>query len=202
MKKIIIPIILSCMLLLSGCFMNETIEYYGMVTTDYDLDDAYEMIAAGDAVVAEMSLKETVTREEYAQFFLDLVDIYVNNPYSFNLFFPTEDIEGLEDGTIATTTLRDDVFCPTIFHEGMEISQAYVDTDTYEMEVFGSSFLVIEMIYTGDNELFQDFKKTYVYRKNLEYTWDFYAIGDNAIYIGEDYSPTMLPLKEDSGIGE
>lgn len=199
--KKIVSLLLICVLSFSGCMLDGEIEYYGIVTTDFDIEEAIEIISKGDKVVAEMSLNDVITRDEYGIFFNQLVDIYVNNPYGFELFFPTEHISGLEKGTILETYVRQDVFCPTIFHEGMEILEAYVDTETYEAEIFSSSFLVIEMIYTGENELFEDFQKTYVYRKNYEDGWDFYAIGGNAVYIGDEYPPNVLPFKENSGIG-
>ncbi len=132
------------------------------------------MVKQGDSIIAEMALRDTVTRTEFGDYMQRLEDIYGDNMKWAELFFKNEEYENSE---VDTLTLRKDMFYPTLLHQGIEVFSAKVENSYYDNDFFDQSFLTVRIAYSGDDSKLKDWYREYLYTKNTDGRWKFYGFG-------------------------
>ena len=196
MKKNLLFYIIICIPLIFCSCTNtgKKIEPLRTESVDFDLDKARQMIEKGDRILTDISLNETVSREEFEQFLTDLEEAYdgYNNIQWEYMFFNNVEIDNKD-----TTTLRlsKDMFYPTIYHKDVEVISAQIRTEYYEEATLNSSILTIKAAYTGEDSELEGWYRDYLYKKNTEDEWVFYAFGGQMNFSGDDFSPDYLDLK-------
>lgn len=163
-------------------------------SVDFNLDEAKRMIEKGDRILADISLKETATREEFEQFLTDLEDAndgYNNIQWEY-IFFNNQEIE---DKNITTLRLSKDMFYPTLQHKDVEVISAQIMNEYFEDAYFNSSILTIKEAYTGKDSKLEGWYREYLFKKNTEEEWVFYAFGGQMNFQGDGFKPDYLALK-------
>ena len=89
-------------------------------------------------------------------------------------------------------------FVPTIFHQNVEITSAYIETRIYD-EAYSkrnSETLYITEKYRGDDTKLNDFERTYRFTLVNNSDWVYSGFSGIANYTGPGYSREYLPLKK------
>ncbi len=196
MKKIllIIPILCFTMMFCSCTNRGRQIEPLRIDTIDFDIKSATQMIQSGEKLIADISIKDTATREEFDQFIIDIDQAYDNyeEVQWMYLFFSNAEIE---DKNITTLQLSKDTFYPTIYHRDIEIVSAQIENAFYQDETLTSSTLIIREEYLGKDRRLKDWFREYHYQKNDDDQWVFHTF-NGQINIGEKgFTSDYLELK-------
>ena len=196
MKKYYLVFIIICFPLIFCSCTNtgKKIKPIKTESVDFNLDKAKQMIEKGDRILADISLKETVSREEFEQFLAGLKDAYndYNDVQWEYIFFNNQEVDNEN-----TTTLRlsKDMFYPTLYHKDVEVISAQITNEYYEDANHNFSLLTIKEAYTGQDSELEGWYREYLYQKNTEDEWVFYAFGGQMNFAGEGFSPDYLDLK-------
>jgi hypothetical protein len=163
-------------------------------TIDFDINTATQMVQRGEKIIADMSVKDTVTREEFDQFISDIDHAYDNyeEVQWMYLFFSNAEIE---DKNITTLHLSKDTFYPTIYHKDIEVVSAKIENAFYQDEMLNSSTLIIREEYLGEDSKLKDWFREYHYQKNDDGQWVFHTF-NGQINVGEEgFTSDYLELK-------
>lgn len=195
MKKCSFILIIICftMIFCSCTNTGKKIKPLKSESVDFNLDEAKRMIEKGDRILSDISLKETASREEFEQFLTDLEDAYdgYNNIQWEFMFFNNQEIE---DKNITTLRLSKDMFYPTLQHKDVEVISAQIMNEYFEDAYLNSSILTIKEAYTGKDSKLEGWYREYLYQKNTEDEWVFYAFGGQMNFQGDGFKPDYLAL--------
>lgn len=166
-------------------------------TKEFDLKTAMELIAQKDKVFADITKKETATRQEFEQFLTDIENAYPDCEHgTFQyMFFNNGEFENKDTERLH---LNKEMFYPTIYHQGIEVVAATVTDSFYDEEYsfLNDSILTIREAYVGDNEKLAGWYREYNLKKYDDGTWvvrDFSGSQMNFLEEGMDYH--FLPFK-------
>ncbi|HHV09877.1 MAG TPA: hypothetical protein GXX75_06325 [Clostridiales bacterium] len=163
-------------------------------TVDFDINTAAQMVQKGEKIIADISLKDTVTRDEFNQFLAALDEAY--NGYEDAqweyMFFYNEEFE---DEQSAVLHLNKDMFYPTIYHKDVEIVSAQIKNEYYQDESFNNSILTIREEYLGEDNKLKGWYRECLYKKNDKDEWVFYAFGGQINFGEEGITSDYLGLK-------
>jgi len=203
MKKIMVCAFASCIVLFlcTACSpKSETTQILPIrtETETFDLENAKKIVGEGERLIAALSTKETVSREEFDSFLLEMNRRYGDNIRWDLMFFNNMEFE---DARNQKLHVNRSMFYPTIFHEGIEIVSAEVETQYFDEEnsSMNCQWLRIREEYTGPDEKLQGWNRTYTYRKWLQYPdWDWlFSSFDGEVNLGDpDMGAGYLPLKD------
>lgn len=163
-------------------------------TADFDINTATQMIRKGEKIIADISIKDTVSRQEFKQFLTDMNDAYdgyKEAQWGYMFFYNGE----FEDERIATLHLNKDMFYPTIYHKDVEVVSAQIKNEYYQEEYFNTSILTIREEYSGKDNKLEGWYREYLYKKNDEDKWVFYAFGGQINFLGKGFKSDYLELK-------
>ena len=202
MKKILLIISILCFtLMLCSCTnRGKQIEPLRTETADFDINTATQMVQKGEKIIADISTKDTATREEFNQFITDIdnaYDGYKDVQWEYMFFNNGE----FEDENITTLHLSKDTFYPTIYHKDVEIVSAQVKNEYYEDESLNTSTLTIREEYLGEDSKLENWFREYLYQKNDEDQWVFHSF-NGQINLGEagitwEYPKVCVNLQTD-----
>lgn len=163
-------------------------------TVDFDINKATQMIKKGEKIIADISIKDTVSRQEYKQFLNDMSDAYdgYEEVKWENMFFYNEEIENEQIGTLH---LKKNMFYPTIYHKDVDVVSAKIKNTYYQDEFFNEIILTLREEYLGDDSKLDGWYREYLYKKNDDDKWVFYAFGGEMNFSGESFTSDFLKLK-------
>lgn len=197
MKKICLAMVILGLLFCCSCVQqNERIEPVETETKEFDLNTATELIAAKEKVFADITKKETVTRQEFEQFSTDIENEYSgyeHGTFQYMFFYNDE----IEDQTTERLHLNKDMFYPTIYHEGIEVVAATV-TDRYYSEEFSflnESILTIREAYAGDDKNLAGWHREYEFKKHDDGQWMVRGVSGQMNFLEEGMGYHYLPFK-------
>jgi hypothetical protein len=196
LKKVIL-IIASIIytLILSSCTnTSDKIKPISSEVVNFDMELAKQMIEKGEKIIVDITLKDSVSREEYNQFLSNIIDAYDGYEeieWNYMFFYNTE----VDDNKIDTLRLQNEVFYPTIYHQNIEIVSAIITNTYYENKFFNNSFLTIREEYLGEDSKLNNWYREYTYRKDDNGNWVFYAFGGEMNFADENFIPNYLELK-------
>lgn len=198
MKKFFLLIALIVVALaLSSCGRTgDHIESIGTEVVSFDIDIAREMIEARDQIIADITVKDAVSREVFDQFLHDIYAAYggfLETEEWAYMFFYNEEVENEQ---IKTLRLNQELFYPTVLHEDVDVVSARIENIYYENDCLNTSDLIIREAYLGEDENLADWYRDSVYRKNDKDKWELYAFTGQVNLGGEEFSPDYLALKE------
>lgn len=196
MKKVIIAITsMICILTLSSCInTDDKIKPIRSEVVNFDMQSAKQMIEKGEKIIADMTAKDKVTRDEYNKFLLDITDAYdgyTDVKWEYLFFYNDE----VDDNNIDTIRLKNDFFYPTIYHQDIEIVSAIITNTYYEDEFSNSSLLTIREEYLGEDSKLKDWYREYAYRKDDNGNWVFHAFGGEMNLAEEGFTLSYHDLK-------
>lgn len=161
---------------------------------DFDINVATQMVKKGEKIIADITIKDTVSRQEYKQFLNDMDDAfdgYKEVQWEYMFFYNKE----FEDEQISILHLNKDIFYPTVYHKDIEVVSAKIVNTYYEDEFFNRSILTIREEYLGEDNKLKDWYREYLYKKNNEGKWVFYAFGGHVNLSSEGITSDYLELK-------
>ena len=174
--RFILP--LALLLTLAAC--QKTGEHAVIDHTDtvpYPLEDALDLIAPGNQLLAEITRTDTVTREEAEAFLAGLDEVYppdsmTSGPWAWMFFNNLQ----WDDPTLQTLDLNQELFYPTVYHEDIAVTNAAV-TDVYYSSPLSTTefdlatYLTVTISYVGDLADLEGWQRVYVYKKWSDGQW-------------------------------
>ena len=161
---------------------------------DFDINVATQMVEKGEKVIADITIKDTVSRQKFKQFLSDMDDAYdgyEEAQWKYMFFYNKE----FEDEQISVFHLKKDTFYPTVYHKDVEVVSTKVANTYYEDEFLNTSILTIKEEYIGKDSKLEDWYREYLYKKSNEGKWVFYAFGGQVNFSGEGFTSDYLELK-------
>ena len=93
---------------------------------------------------------------------MDVVyDEYEDVEWEYIFFYNNE----IEDKQVETLHLNKTMFYPTVYHEGVGVVSAQIESTYYENEFFNKSVLIIREEYLGEDANLRDWYREYIYQK-------------------------------------
>lgn len=166
---------------LTGCNSSE-IKPIKEEKIDFDMAIATEMIKKKEEIIIELSAKETISLKEYKEYeqvFLEEFGQYADVMLEMFIIFDSE------KKTEADSFMIQDTFYPTLFHEGITVTDAFIEKTYYENEFFNETYLTIKQEYTGDDPKLQDWAREYIFTENDDGDWEIYGFAGEMNFVGE-----------------
>ncbi|MGC6588447.1 hypothetical protein ACPV3A_26325 [Paenibacillus sp. Dod16] len=192
MKKSYFFLLILVILFLSACQSSEQLKPTKEETIDFDLNTAIEMVEKKEKMIIDLALREKVSKLEYKEFeksFTEEFGVHAKDILSI-LFIHDMDSDPESDMYVQQDTLY-----PTLFHEGITITNAVVYKSYFENEFFNQTRLSIEEKYVGDDEKLKDWKREYIFTPNKNGEWELNGFSGVMNFLGEDYNMNYLELK-------
>lgn len=190
----IFTIICITLVLCSCVNTGKKIEPLRTETMDFDINTAAQMVGKGEKIIADISKKDTVSRDEFKEFLSSLYDAYDGYQeiqWEYMFFYNDES----ENEQITTLRLNKDMFYPTIYHKDIEIVSASIKNEYYEDENLNDSILTIREEYTGTDKKLKDWYRAYLYKKNSEDNWVFFSFDGQMNFSDKGFTSDYLELK-------
>jgi hypothetical protein len=192
---------LIIIILLCYFFWPKTVYYGGhqieptkTETAAFDIATATEMIQKGEKIIADIAIKDTVSRREFNQFLNDLDDSYGGSDeigWEYMFFYNSE----FEDEQIATIHLNKTMFYPTIYHKDVEVVSALIENAYYNDKSLNTCILIIREEYLGEDSKLKGWYRENLFQKNDEDKWVFYRFNGQQNLLGEGITSDYLKLK-------
>lgn len=179
-------------IILTGCKTNEEIKPIKEEKIDFDIDTATEMIKEKEELVIQLSMKETLSNNEYDEFEKIFTEEFGQHGQRFLEMFI---ILGSEGEAESGSYLIQETLYPTVFHEGITITDAVIYKSYYENEFFNETYLRIKQEYTGDDIELEDWKREYVFTENEDREWEIYGFSGEMNFVGEKFSMQYLDFE-------
>lgn len=160
----------------------------------FPIAEAETLVRPWDAAAAWLSAQDEITRSE-----ADAVVLYVDASFpgeGENMLGMFIDMAQYEDEAVDAFPVASDTFCPTDFHEGVEVTSAEktVATSVYESgTTLETARLEVTETYTGSDEALADWHRTYIFEETDD-GWEFMAFDGIGNFGGENWDPDYLPL--------
>jgi hypothetical protein len=161
---------------------------------DFDIRTAEQMVEKGDKIIADISVKDTVSRQEYDQFLSNIADAYdgyEKESWKYMFFYDSE----FEDEKLETLHLNKEMFYPTLYHKDVEVVSAKITNTYYKNEHLDRSILVIREEYSGKDKKLVGWYREYCYQKNEKGEWIFSDFGGQVNFLGDGFKSDYLELK-------
>ena len=85
---------------------------------------------------------------------------------------------------------------PTVYHKGIEVTEAVIRTTTYKKEYsyLDTEQLIVTQSYTGEEPMLKDFERRYIFERDENGEWILEVCSGVIVYsFGDGYE---IPLKE------
>lgn len=161
----------------------------------FSIAEAEALIRPYDEAAAWLGAQDTVTREQ-AEALIAAVDEAFPGEGE-NMLGMFIDIARWEEDERQEFDVIPHSFCPTMFHEGVEVTDAVVRTECSEYDdgsVWETTRLEVTETYTGENEALADWSRTYVFDQT-EDGWRFFTFDGQMNFSGEEWETSAPPLK-------
>ncbi|MBX4149156.1 hypothetical protein [Paenibacillus lautus] len=191
MKKSYFFLLILVILFLSACQSSEQLKPIREETIDFDINTAIEMVEKKGKMIIDLALREKVSKLEYKEFEKSFTEEFgVHAKDILSILF----IHNMEFDPESDMYVQQDTLYPTLFHEGITITNAVVYKSYFENEFFNQTRLSIEEKY-GDDEKLKDWKREYIFTPNKNGEWELNGFSGVMNFLGEDYNMNYLELK-------
>lgn len=194
LSKFFISIFILILPFSTACNREEPID---VVKEKFEHSTAADMVRELEEPIVQMLSRKSVTREELAEIEKEFDDVFQLYSQSIlTVFFDGADWENKE---LTTLDLIQKHFYPTIYHQDVEITEAYIEKilDDDPHPLLDRERLHIHMKYVGDDPLLQDFQRVYIFSKNDRDEWFLNGLsGILNVAEGEKFHPAYLELKK------
>ncbi|RAR44267.1 hypothetical protein [Paenibacillus sp. MDMC362] len=192
MKKIHLFSLILVILLLSACQSSEQLKPIKEETIDFDINTAIEMVEKKEKMIIDLALREKVSKLEYKELEKSFTEEFGGHAKEIlSILF----IHNLDSDPESDMYVQQNTLYPTLFHEGITITNAVVYKSYFENEFFNQTRLSIEEKYVGDDEKLKDWKREYIFTPNKNGEWELNGFSGVMNFLGEDYNMNYLELK-------
>lgn len=199
-KNLLICMSVLILAVLLGCSQSEEEKTKEIVVTEYDLEEARAMIDEVEWLTAWLDTQESIERSAAENLIARIDETTVAEGVNI-LVCALEDAAYWDDESMDLLSLGSGTVAPTIYHEGVELVSAEVESRCVLNEETGECLehffetLRIRKEYTGDDPDFQGWFLEYVFHKPWEHGLDgdwVYVSGNGTYNLKGD-----LPLRSD-----
>ena len=176
--------VLALLLFASACAPQPKQE-----TADFSRAKAQALVEAIDRPYLELERAAVVTRNTYKALLAEEQALYTED------YDPTLDAlltQDVSDSPVNLFTPLRDQFWPTIFHEGIELTDAKLVQLDGRQE---TAQLEVTIAYTGDDEKLQHWSRGYTFYPQENGSWLLHSCSGTMTFVGDGFSPDYLPLK-------
>lgn len=191
MKKSHFILSIAAALLLSACQSSEQIKPIREETIAFDIDAATEMIEKKESMILEFALREKVSQLEYEEAERALTEEFGNHARDILTMVLINNMDA-EPG--ADRVVQQNMLYPTVFHEGITITDAVIYKSYYENEFFNQTRLSIKEEYIGEDEKLKDWSREYFFTPSNSGEWELSGFGGVMNFLGEEFSANYLQL--------
>ena len=146
MKTLLNTLLIIVVLMFSGCNSSEQIKPIKSESIDFDIGAAIEMVKKKEKLILDVALRESLSTIDYDQAEKALTEEFGDRGKEILSMFIISDMDSISD-----TYVMSDTFYPTVFHEGITITQAVIDKVYYEYESLNMTRLSIKEEYSGED---------------------------------------------------
>lgn len=190
MKKIAVLLLALTLGLVSGCDGGKLGEK--KEETPFEIDKAKQIVELIEKPVLELSQMEKIAKPDYGRLLQKLEPVLGDE--GDEVLEPFFNEEELEKATTEDVAIKQDVFYPTVFHNGFDITDAKI-VKTTKNDGAVEEELVITETYSGDNKKMKKFTRQYIYDvKNGNYVFDEFE--GKLHYQGEEFAELKTELKQ------
>lgn len=192
MKKSYLFLLILVVLFLSACQSSEQLKPIKEETIDFDINTAIEMVEKKEKMIIDLALREKVSKLEYKELEKSFTEEFGGHAKTIlSILF----IHNMDSDPESDMYVQQDTLYPTLFHEGITITNAVVYKSYFENEFFNQTRLSIEEKYVGDDEKLKDWKREYIFTPNKNGEWELNGFSGVMNFLGEDYNMNYLELK-------
>ena len=190
MKTLLNTLLIIVVLMFSGCNSSEQIKPIKSETIDFDIGTAIEMVKKKEKLILDVALRESLSTIDYDQAEKALTEEFGDRGKEILSMFIISDMDSVSD-----TYVMSDTFYPTVFHEGITITQAVIDKVYYEYESLNMTRLSIKEEYSGEDKNLKGWNREYIFDQNEEGEWEFHGFSGTLNFLGEEYTMHYLQLE-------
>lgn len=187
-------LLIIILLILSGCHSSQQIKPIKEENINFDIKTAIEMIEKKEQMIIDLASREQVSIMEYKELqksFTEEFGNYANANDMLTMIF----INNMDAEPESDIYVNKDLFYPTVFHEGITVTNAVIYKRYYENEFFNQTTLSIKEEYVGDDEKLKDWNREYIFTSNEDEEWKLQGFSGVMNFLGEDYTMNYLEFK-------
>ena len=190
MKKIAAWMLVLMLGLTAGCDGGKLGEK--KEETPFEIDKARQIVELIEKPVLELSQMEKIAKPDYGRLLQKLEPVLGDE--GDEVLEPFFNEEELEKATTEDVAVKQDVFYPTIYHNGFDIIDAKI-VKTTKNDGAVEEELVITESYSGGNKKMKKFTRQYIYDvKNGNYVFDEFE--GKLHYQGGEFAELKTDLKQ------
>ncbi|MCR8656489.1 hypothetical protein [Paenibacillus endoradicis] len=189
MRALSISLLIIVVVILSGCNSSEQLKPIKEETIDFDIKTAIEMVEKKEKLILDIALRENLSKIDYDQAEKALTEEFGDRGEEILTMFIINDMDSISDTYVMAET-----FYPTVFHEGIVVTDASIYKSYYEYESLNMTRLSIKEEYIGDDEKLKGWNREYIFDQNEEGQWEFHGFSGTVNLMGEDYDMGYLEL--------
>ncbi|RUT43973.1 hypothetical protein EJP82_18750 [Paenibacillus anaericanus] len=181
--------------ILSACNSSEQLKPIKEESIDFDIKTAIQMVEKKEKIIIDLALREKVSITEYEELEKSFDEEFGKYSKDILSIFFLNTMESVPESESGMYVIQD-TFYPTVFHEGITVTNAVIDKSYYENEFFNVTSLRIMEEYVGDDEKLKDWKREYIFTPNEDGEWEVHGFSGVMNFLGEEYSMNYLELKK------
>ncbi|KOP67325.1 hypothetical protein AMS62_20295 [Bacillus sp. FJAT-18019] len=192
MRRSHLFLLIIIILFLSACQSSKQLKPIKEETMDFDLNTAIEMVEKKEKMIIDLALREKVTKLEYKELEKSFTEEFGDHAERIlSILF----IHNMDAGPEADMYVQQNTLYPTVFHKGINITNAVLYKSYFENEFFNQTRLTIKEEYVGDDEKLKDWEREYIFTPNKNGDWELNGFSGVMNFLGEDYNMNYLELK-------
>lgn len=183
--------LIAIVIVLSAC-QSDQLRPIKEETFNFDINTAIEMVEKREEMIIDVAQRDKVSVQEYEELVKSFSEQFGDHAKDIlDMFF----IHNLDAEPESDIDVQKNTLYPTVFHEGITITDAVVYKSYYENEFFNKTTLTIKEQYSGDDEDLKDWTREYIFTLNDNDEWVIHGFSGVMNLSGERYSMNYLELK-------
>jgi len=181
--------------LLTGC-ASGNVEPESIIRDDFDLSTAIEMIQELEEPLINFPSTGTITRSELDALQEQYTVFREDDGNWLKVFISANDEE---NPLVSDLRIAEDIFVPTLFHQEIDMTEAYIEQFIYDEEYSERNHTNLYIIekYSGTDEKMKSFSRTYHFSLTNGKEWKYEGFSGAANLAGEGYFRNYLSLKQE-----
>ncbi|NIK76677.1 hypothetical protein FHS15_001802 [Paenibacillus castaneae] len=195
MRFFYISLLIMVFFILSACNSSQQVKPIKEESIDFDIKTAIEMVQKKEKLIIDLALKENVSIMDYEELEKSFTNEFGNYAKDILSIFFLNTMESKPESD-SGMYIKQDTFYPTVFHEGINVTNAVIDKTYYENEFLNQTRLSIKEEYIGDDEKLKDWNREYIFTPNEAGEWELHGFSGVLNFVGVEYKMNYLELKK------
>jgi len=197
MRRFYMTLLIMVVFILSACHSSKQLMPIKEERIDFDIKTAIEMVEKKEKIIIDLALREKVSIMDYEELEKTFTEEFGNYAKEILSMFFVNTMDSKPESESESGMYRiQDTFYPTVFHKGINVTNAVIDKSYYENEFFNQTRLSIKEEYVGDDEKLKDWKREYIFTPNEDGEWEIHGFSGVMNFLGEEYKMNYLEFKK------